>query len=31
MIFPVIEEVRMQNKNDISSNRGGEDAKSEPF
>jgi len=28
MIFPAIEEVRMQNKNDISSNRGGEGAKS---
>jgi len=31
MIFPAIEEVRVQNKNDISSNRGGEGAKSEPF
>jgi hypothetical protein len=31
MIFPVIKEVREQNKNDISSNQGGEGAKSEPF
>jgi hypothetical protein len=31
MIFPVIEEVKVQNKNDIFSNRGGEGAKSERF
>jgi len=31
MIFLAIEEVRVQNKNDISSNRGGEGAKSESF
>jgi hypothetical protein len=31
MIFPGIEEVKVQNKNDISSNRGGEGAKPERF